>query len=333
VSLVIIILEFVAVFVLQRCRRIPSCSRVLSTSFILSDAAGACTFAVHQITIFIVGIKNDVIFNSRILTVGAMLTVSWASVATMSLERVIALKMNIKYNLNSSKLRIYLIISLIWSVNIVVVVAAIVMGFYFHCVSENATCDLWEATKAGRFVMMGLLIFYEIVLVISYVIIHGIASTHAKNIIAPQMTSFEQAHNNPESLTRRQYKATLAIIKIVFAFMLLHAPIVIHLIIFETQPYLQNDRIRRLFHALSYFCIQINSFVSVRLYVAKIDECKLTFYLMLSRIMKKYENEAESLRVKVYDIVVSSKSEFVGRQLKLTEIPTSVTDVPETNTC
>jgi hypothetical protein len=276
-------------------------------NFVLSDAIGSFIFAVHQIIISVLDDQNDVILNSRVLSVGAIFTVSCASVAAMSLERVIALKMNLKYNLNSSKLRIYLIISLIWIVNIVIVVAAIALGFYYNCFSNYTICDIWEASKAARIVMAGLLIFYEIVLAVSYVIIHGIASRHAKNMIASNMASNGQTHNNPESLTSRQYAVTIAIAKIVLAFMLLHAPLVSHLIIFETFTDIRYERFRYIFHGISYLCMQINSFVSVRLYVAKFDECKLNFYLILSRISKKYETEAENLRVKVYDIVVCSK--------------------------
>ena len=315
VSLVIIFLELVAVFLLQRCKKVPAFSRILSTSFILGDAAGALVFAIHQIIIFIFGINNDTMLSSRVLSVGAMLTVCWASVAFMSIERVVALKINIKYNLYTSKLRIYLLVSFIWIVNILIVTVAVITGFHFHCNLENDVCDIWESSKAGRFVMMSLLIFYECILLVSYIIIHGIASRHARSMQAPNMITYGRSQNNPESLTNVQYTATKAILKIVLAFMLLHAPIVIHLIIFESNTNLRNDRIRRVFHAISYSCIQINSFVSMHLYVAKIDEFKLKFYLILSRFVKKYETKAEDLRFKVYDIVVSTK---VSRSTKST---------------
>ncbi|XP_045206692.2 uncharacterized protein LOC123558921 [Mercenaria mercenaria] len=331
VSIVIIFCEIAAVFILQRCKRMLPSSRILSTSFILSDAAGAFLFAIHQILILVCGINNDVTHNSRILAVGTMLTVSWASVASMSLERVIALKVNIKYNINASKLKIYLLVSFIWMANVLIVTVAFLLGFQHHCSSALGICDLWKASKAGRFAMMSLLIFYEIILVVSYVIIHNIASRHEKNILAPKRT-FGQSKSNPETLTQRQYAATVTILKIVLAFMLLHAPIVIHLFVFESQVSLRNETLRRIFHALSYLCIQINSFVSVHLYVAKFDECKLYFYLTLSRIFKNYGDQAEELRVKVYDIVLSTKTEQVRMQSQLPEVSvcTSVNDVSTT---
>jgi uncharacterized membrane protein YjgN (DUF898 family) len=156
--------------------------------------------------------------------------------------------------------------------------------------------------------MMSLLIFYEIVLAVSYVIIHGIASRHARDMIASNMAYNGQTHHNPESLTSRQFAATKVIIKIVLSFMLLHAPVVIHLIVSESNTSIRHERFRRIFHFLSYVCIQINSFISLRLYVFKFDECKLHLYLMLSCISKKYESKVEKLRVDVYDIVVYTKS-------------------------
>lgn len=156
--------------------------------------------------------------------------------------------------------------------------------------------------------MMGLFLFYGNILVVSYVIIHRIASRHAKNAFASNMTSHVQTQKNTESLTRIQYASTKAILTIVLAFMLLHLPMAIHLVVFETHTNLRNNQIRRILHAVSYICIQVNSFVSMHVYVAKIDECKLKFYLILARVLKSYDTKAEELRIKVYDIVVSTKA-------------------------
>ena len=143
-SLVIALMELVAVSVLQRCNRIPACSRIFSMSYFLSDAVGSLVFAVHQVMIFIFGLNDDIVLNSRIVLVGTMMAVSWASVAFMSLDRVVAIKINLKYNLYSSKFKIYLLVSFIWIVNIAIIAVAIVIGLRYNCISEYPVCDLWK---------------------------------------------------------------------------------------------------------------------------------------------------------------------------------------------
>lgn len=316
VSLIIIICEIGALAVLRKCKRMPYCSRVLSSCFILSDAAGALVFTVHQIIIFVFGFNNDLTHTSRTLVVATMLSVSWSSVAAMSIERVVALQANIKYTMGFNKSRVHLMASLLWLVHVLLAVVVISVGFKQHCGWKILSCDIWEASKVSRFVMMTLLVAYEITLVISYVVIYTIAARHAREIAAIRSAAFGKNVNNPDGVSERQFSTTQAIIKIVLAFMLLHTPIIIHLIVVESDQSSLNEILRRVLYAASYFCIQLNSFISLRLYVVKFDECKLYFYQFLSRLFKSYERKSEELRLKVFNIVVSSDVERTHRTIK-----------------
>lgn len=317
VSIIIIICEIGALGVLRKCKRMPYCSRVLSSCFILSDAAGALVFTIHQIIIFVFGINNDMTHTSRTLVVATMLSVSWASVAAMSIERAVALKANIKYTMGFIKTRLHLMASLLWLVHVLLAVVVIAVGFKQHCDWKIVGCDVWEASKVTRLFMMTLLVVYQIALAISYVIIYRIAARHAREIAAIRTAAFGKNINVPDGVSERQFSTTQAIIKIVLAFMLLHAPIIIHLIVVESDQSFLNEMLRRVLYAFSYLCIQFNSFISLRLYVVKFDECKLHFYQFLSRLFKSYERKTEELRIKVFSIVVSSDVERTRRTSKV----------------
>jgi hypothetical protein len=309
VNVVILLSDVIAVKVLQLCKRMPQVSRRLSISYFLSDASANLLFLIHQFIMYFIGINNDITNNSRIISASTGYMISSACIAALALERVFALKMNLRYSQNHHKIT-YLAIILIWFVHVCSSCLLIAFGLKHYCSAwKFSKCDMWEATQVYRFTVMCFIVIYQITLAVSYAVIYKVASRHARAIDSMKTESSRTtrvADPSKVHMSQRQFILTTAILKVVLSFVLLYAPINIHLFLMELNVLDRESQIRRLFHAASYVCVQINSFVSLSVYVGKFEECKMHMYFILSKLFKSYKQRGEDMRIRVYNIVVSS---------------------------
>lgn len=313
---VIFVSDMFAIMLMMRCTRIPFQAKKLSMNFMFSDALGALVFLINQVIIFIFGINTDLTHNFRIVTVGMMMNISCFAVAALAIDRAIALKANLRYSAFVRSKTIDKAIVFIWIFHFVTITGLMVYGLKKTCnLQLDETCDAWAATKMTRFFKFSLLVIAGIVITVSYVYIHTIARRHQRQITSLRNAIFKGNNVNPDcTISERQFQTTKAVIIIVLAFILLHIPMIIHLFILESNVGRRNETPRRMFHAFSYACIQINSFVSLKLYVGKFKEFKLRLYQILGRCFGRYAKEAELLRVHVYNITISSSGKSGGKQ-------------------
>lgn len=307
-SLVIAICQSFAIGILYKCKRIPLNVKILSISFVTSELVGAVVFVVHQFIIYSLDINNDITQTSRTIFVGMLLTVSWASVASLTIERLVALNMSLKYNRSKHHLYTILIVVLTWCVHIIVIVTLSIVLLKSQCNWDLNAGHLFAASKPVRLLMMGFLILYEMIIAIGYRFIYVIVKRHVIQINAMQRLTTTTYFAKDTDISRRQLSATKAISTILLAFIILHLPICLHLIIIETDFLAHAERFANFWHVFSYVCIQINSCVSLSLYVGKFEEFKMHFYLFLALINSKYKKTAENLRIQVFNIVVTDEN-------------------------
>lgn len=307
VSVVIVACDIFAVCVLTKCRRIPRQCLYYSISFISSDAVNSVFFSLFQMCIYWFQYHTIIVHYSRIFTIGIMNNISSASMGALMLERIIALNSGMKYRKIMKGACVKFGIIMLWILHTAIVVASLAVGVWNHCNWQLHECDFFDASRIARFTVIGVMIFYDIVLVTSYISICRIARRHISNIIAMKRLSFSNTVSDTDNISDRQYATTQAIIYVVIAFLILQAPINVHIIVSETSDTIRHELVMRVFLGISYLCLQAHSFVNLYLYVGKFKECKMVFYFVLGRFFKSFETRAETLRIDVFDIVVSSE--------------------------
>jgi len=310
IALFIFIGDVFAIYIMKKCKRIPFQIKYLSISYILSDATGALVFVINQVVILMFMMSTDLTHNIRIVSVGIMLSVSWFSVAALSMDRAVGLKVNLRYATMVRRKTINITISIIWMFHIITMPFVMIYGFKTACnLIMDEHCNPWAATKLVRFYIMVLLLIVGFLVVGSNAYVHRIARRHERQIADIKKSAFTGRCINPDSpISERQLSATKAILSIIVSFVLFHAPIIIHLLVLESNIHARHELPRRLFHVFSFACIQINSFVNLFLYFGKFKEFKFQLYLVLGGIFKSFSEVAERQRVDVYNIVVSNDS-------------------------
>lgn len=306
-SIFILLCDVAAVIILSQCKRIPYQCRYFSLNFIVSDGISSLSFLICQILMFMNGMTNTFMANIRVVTVGASLIINMLSVTCLSADRVFTLLANLAYSRIVTRCKVVIAAVSMWALVCITVPAITFYGFKETCSVLLDSCDFWEATRPVRLYMMSLVLFAEVCVFCSYFIIYRIAMRHKRAIAALRSSSFNVNMNTVGNMSARQFSTTKAIIKIVLVFIVLHSFIVIHLIVHETSFENRNTPARIFFYAFSYFCIQVNSILSIRLYVARFKECKLKLYTILSKISPAFEVKTEELRRDVYNIVVTTE--------------------------
>lgn len=310
VNITVIVCDVTVIHILRKCKRIPRQCKQLSISFIISGAIAAACFIIHSVAIFGIGINTDIIHNSRIDTVAVMNSISSASLTALSVERVLALKANLKYAIFLEKVNMYLVIALIWFIHIVIMISMVLIGFQIHCNWKLENCDIWKLNDIARIAMIFVIPFiYGTVLVSCNSIIYRIARRHAKQIDEMNGTIFRCQAVNAVSVSDSQYATTRVIIHIVTAYIVLQTPAFVCMFISSIFVHLRDQMVIRIFRGISYLFVQANSVVNLYLYVMKLQECKMHFYFILAKVLKRYEGRASSMRLEVYNIVTCSSTD------------------------
>lgn len=317
IAAVIFFGDIFAVAIIRRCTRIPFQTQKLSISFILSDALGSVVFLFHQIVIFIFGISTDLTHNTRIVSLGMLLSIGWFSLAALALDRAIALSSNLRYATLIRRRTVNVTILFIWTFHFISIPSIFAFGLMTVCdMRIDGYCDIWRATKPARVFKIFLLVIVAFIVVGANAYVFRIARRHKRQIADIKNACFTGKRINP--ISENQFSASQAVFTIGLAFIVLHAPIVIHLVILENSVHVRRHEHRRLFHAFSFICMQINSFISLRLYAGKFKEFKMHAYSFFGRFIKSYAKKSEDLRVDVYNIVVSSELAHKSKPAVLT---------------
>lgn len=307
VSVVIIVSDVIAARILSQCKRIPRHCKQLSVSFVLSDAVGSAVFLLHQIVIFVFdgfGIDYEILNTSRIGSVAIFHMTASASVALLTLERVFALKANLKYSLLLTKINIDLLITLLWLIHILLPVIYVTVSYFTKCYGNVRHCNVWKVTLNLRYISAGIHITYNIILIIGNLIIQRIAKRHINGIKAINSVSNATESN----ITTRQRASLRSIAKIVTAYLILQAPLFICFFLGSNLEHLRDKMLMQAFRCFGYMCIQMDSFINIYIYIVTFQECKLQLLLFLAKKFKSFERKAELFRVDVYNIVILEKN-------------------------
>ncbi|KAH3839633.1 hypothetical protein DPMN_113065 [Dreissena polymorpha] len=305
-AIIILLCDIVAVIILGQCRKIPFQCRYVSINFIISDGISNVSFLICQILIFWHGMASTFMLIIRFVTTGGTVLINMLSVACLSAERAFALLAHLTYSRSVTRPRVLIAVSGLWTLVCVTISAVTLYGFKVNCNGRFEGCNFWDATRPVRLYMMSLLLLAELGVSCSYVIIHRIAMRHKREIAALRSSAFHMNMNKVGRMSARQFSTTKTIIKIVLVFIILHSFMVINLIVHETSFEYRNTLPRKLFYAFCYLCIQLNSILSLQLYVARFEECKLKLFVILAKIFPAFESKMEKLRRDVFNIVVSA---------------------------
>lgn len=309
-SLVIVVCDILTAQALGRCKRIPLHCKHLCVSLVLSDASSSALFILHQLAIFTFdgfGIDFDILHTSRIGTVAIFHLIASANIVLLTLERVLALKANLKYSAVLRKINIKVVIFCLWLIHMLVYGCILGVSVYTHCFSTSDYCDIWQVSSAQRYSLAITAILYDILLIIGNIVVLRVALQHVRRIHALNRSVFTKV----DSITRDQQNTLVSIAKLLTAYLILHAPLTVCFFINSQYDDLRDLSWMQGFRSVGYLCYQIDSFISIYLYIVTFQECKMYLYLILAKGFKRFERKAELLRLKVYDIVVVGAKETI----------------------
>jgi len=310
VSSGVMLADTVAVYALLKCKRIPTFARIFSINFLLGDAVGSTMFVACQVALLCFGIKQELMHHFRTISSGFALTIAMESVALLALDRVLALKISLRYASFVSKVKGLSVVVTLWCTNLVTLAALLAFGIVKFCPSAQF-CDLWSATRSARVFLIGLVVTSQTVVTVSYFYVLKVARKHERSINA--MTNRTCTQNKyPQGtgmipVSERQFSTTQTLLKIVLAFIICHVPICVQMVMFETTVDTRNNLPRNVLNLVSYVGMQANSIISLRIYVARFKECQLVLMMLIKRFCKSdYTQRIEQLRISVFNIIVST---------------------------
>jgi len=300
----------VAVVVLMRCTRIPFQTKYISISLISSDALGAFVLIVNQVVIFMFGVSTDLTHSLRNVTVGMVHGVNWCSVTFLSVDRAIAMKANLRYAELVTRRTINTILLCIWTFYFTMIPSLTLYGFITACNPDtNEDCHIMEETNEARSLIVMPLLMFGAVIICTNTYVFRVAQRHARQIADIQRSIFDRGLIHPDNpMSERQFSATKAVVSIVLAFILLHAPLLIHHLMVVVSPDQSEQVPRRVYYFFAYSLNQLSSFVNLTLYAGKFMEFKMHLYFLLGKRLNRFNKRAQEIRVDVFNIVVSDES-------------------------
>ena len=287
--------------IITKCKRLTSPIKYLSKNFVVSFMFLDLTIWLHSIAMLLWGrtYLYDLIFDSRVFFASIGSAVLWSSLVALTYERVLAVVQPFTYYKYTSKTKVTLFICVMWTVNILVpTVILIVSALRFCKFSGFYSCEVYNLFNPFRKCFLGFLTLYGTLIVIGYIKIMSIILKQQNNI------SIQMSNQNFTASLGSNLKATKTIAAIVLSFIILQSPLFLHSFIFEIQPRLKQQSWRMLFQGLDYISLQLLMYTSLYLYIWMVKECKMQFYLLISKCCKNFEQKANDMRIDVLDIVV-----------------------------
>ncbi len=125
------------------------------------------TITVHSLVILVSGHDSGIykaLMKSRIISATILMPVAWASITAISMERLLALTLNIKYARHIKIRNIRLSIAAIWVVNVVPPLSIAMIRINNSCKWDANKCDMHNTMKPLRLFVASVLIVYEAVI-------------------------------------------------------------------------------------------------------------------------------------------------------------------------
>lgn len=307
VCVIIVCCDIVAIRVMRRCKRVAYQCLQLSISYLISEMVALVLFIIHQLLIFGFRINTDFLFNSRISTVAIMHCISSAFIAAIIWERVFALMATLNYSLGVNRIKIHLIIAVIWLAHIIVVTGIVSDSFHSYCNWTSSNCDFTQVNKVAKYCFLILNAIYDVIMIIANVIVYNVARRHACEIDVITQTVAKDKPKYTERISERQYASIMVFVKIVTFYILLQLPLYLATLFATNLPEIRDETSMRMLRSFGYFCFLLKSFINLYFYILKIKECRMILFFMLGKYFPRYEQRAYAIRLEVFDIVVCSQ--------------------------
>ena len=311
VSLLSIISTSFALRILVLCKKTPLQIRYLSANFLVSFIMYDTSAALHALAILLLQAGDMLymlIFDSMVLFGLVLIATTWGSLCAVSFDSVLALIFPFSHRRYAKKSVLKIVVIFIWVFNVLVPTTTLIVTIVTKCDigSFIHTCktSIYAILRPTRLVLSSFLSFYAVVIVISCVLILRVVFQRARR---SEKFTENKTYLADLNRTQKTSKSTKTILMVVCAFLCFQSPIFFHSTVFEFMPQLQTHTWRRILLLLDYFGHQLNVYASLYIYIWKFKECRMHFYLILSRLNKKYAEAANTLRIELYDIVTKER--------------------------
>ena len=311
--------NFVALRIMLRCRKLPLSIRYLSVNFLISYLTIGVSIFIHNVAMLVFGQNShyyQLIFVLRMFFFSVFLSVLWWSMCAVIVERFIAVVFPYHYVTLVKKTTLYITISITWIFNIIVSFAIVIVSWLKLCAQYDfiSSCEGSAIVRPFHsFVSCILCISFAVTIVIYSKILlsirHHKREVRALNVKTTAENDKQNASTSiPRASTKTPRASTKAILIIIFSFIVLQSPYLFATIFFALRQDLQQIKWRTITHIIFYICHELNTFVTLFLYIWKFPECRMNFYYMFSKINNKYRENAESLRMEVFNIVTFERN-------------------------
>ena len=316
----------VALRIMLRCRKLPLSIRYLSVNFLVSFLVVGVSIFIHNVAMLVFGQNShyyQLIFVARMFFFSVFLSVLWWSMCAVIVERFIAIVFPYHYVTLVKKTTLYITISITWIFNIIVSFAIVIVSWLKLCAQYDfiSSCEDYAIVSPFQsFVSCILCISFAVTIVIYSKILLSIrhhkrqvlalnVKTTAENDKQNASTSTPRASTStPRASTKNPRASTKTILIIIFSFIVLQSSYLFATIFFQLRHDLRQVKWRTITHIIFYICYELNTFVTLFLYIWRFPECRINFYYMFAKTNNKYREKAESLRMEVFNIVTFERN-------------------------
>ena len=303
-----------ALNIIHRCRKLSIQIRFVSKNLLASYILFESTIVLLNLAMLLMGDEYyKQIFSSRTFFTSAFVLTLWGSLCAVTIERLLALTMPLHYRRYVTKTVLSISISSLWTVNILVPAIVFVITGIKSCGYDYISCDIDALFLPVGLVIVSFLILYSLVVVISYVKISFIISQHnqlGKTLNAN--TKYLADISQKQKLT----DSTKTVAVVILTFIVFQSPLYFHCILFNLIPALRQYKWRMLFQLVDYLGVELNTYVTLYLYIWKFKECKMHFFYILSKFNKKFKATADALHIDVFNIVITDYKHRKIAQMK-----------------
>ena len=295
----------VAIRVMVKCCKLPISIRYLSVNLLVAMLIVSISNVIHSVWGFIIGPHGDngLQFESRSFFNTVFVSLTWCCLCFVILERFFALTFPLRYAHYATKAPLYIVIALIWLVNILVPTLIFIFNWLSTCGQYDfvTSCDRFAMHHPSRIFMISVLFLYCGITVVVYTKISRIL--HRQNTVIQAITVTTQNAPNQTSSLSRSLPSTKVILVIVLSFIMLQSPLVLTILLFELRPDLQEQQLRSVLYIAIFLFSEINTYVVLYFYIWRFRECRMNFYRMLAIISDRYKDKAGALHIEVFNIV------------------------------
>ena len=301
----------VALNIVLRCRKMSFSARFLSVMVLIAFLSYAVINIIFS-TIVLFGpteYHRKLFFDHQACISTVFLSILWSSMCVLTLERFVAIVYPFHYINVVTKRTVYTTVCLTWAFNIIVPSVLVIISWVNVCGHDGNTftCDIFEILKPLRMFAAVILCISFITTIAVYCRIFIKIRQHKREIKALIANSSGNAENDDNS---QAFNTTILII--VFSFLVLQFPYVVMCTMFEIKPHLKHQKWRVYLQTTCYICHELDTFVTLYLYIWRFPECRMHLYNILSKVNRKYRQKAEALRMDVFNVVAFEKSNHVS---------------------